>query len=200
MSHKVDREKTNCLKCGCELLVLPSRLRSGRGKYCSKTCGNSVTSTRHGHSGKRWQSPTYTSWINMRKRCIDPASPKYYQYGGAGITVDPRWDAFINFLADMGERPEGKTLDRIDGTKGYSKENCRWSTITEQQQNMKSNVRVTYQGETHCISEWARRTGIHSTVLSYRIRKGWSIDEVFTVPVKYGNRVSKKAPSPLPVS
>lgn len=86
----------------------------------------------HGHSSRVGVSPTYISWIGMRSRCDYPTHRKYHLYGGVGITYDPRWKDFKTFLADMGERPEGKTLDRKENHLGYHKENCVWATPTEQ--------------------------------------------------------------------
>lgn len=74
----------------------------------------------------------------MKSRCENPKATAYERYGGAGIKVCRRWQKFENFLEDMGERPDGKTLDRINNLKGYSKENCRWATIKEQQNNRKN--------------------------------------------------------------
>ena len=77
----------------------------------------------------------YRTWATMRQRCNNPKNSKFYLYGGRGITVDPKWEDFAEFLKDMGERPEGMTLDRKDNTLGYSKENCRWATPSEQNSN-----------------------------------------------------------------
>lgn len=88
----------------------------------------------HQHSGAS-RSPTYNSWQAMKGRCDYPSQSKYHNYGGKGISYCERWKVFANFLQDMGERPEGKTLGRIDGTLGYFKENCRWETTWEQSTN-----------------------------------------------------------------
>ena len=77
----------------------------------------------------------------MRDRCLNPNNPFYKYYGGRGITICARWDNFANFVTDMGDRPEGMTLDRIDNDKGYSPENCRWTTKSQQQQNQQMNRR-----------------------------------------------------------
>lgn len=79
--------------------------------------------------------PTWNSWRAMKARCNDPKNDSYSGYGGKGIGYDPAWETYAVFLFDMGERPEGKTLDRRDGKKGYCRENCKWSTIYEQNQN-----------------------------------------------------------------
>jgi hypothetical protein len=94
----------------------------------------------HGRSKARngKPSPTYNSWRSMKNRCLVPNNIAYHRYGGRGITIDPRWlgrTGFVNFLSDMGPRPEGKTLDRIDNDKGYRPDNCKWSTWKEQCNN-----------------------------------------------------------------
>ena len=82
-------------------------------------------------------NPTYKSWQCMKQRCNNPNFPKYEIYGGRGITYDPTWESFINFFNDMGPRPEGKTLDRLDNNGNYEKSNCRWATGTEQRINQR---------------------------------------------------------------
>jgi hypothetical protein len=91
---------------------------------------------KHGHSGKR--TPTYFSWQNMRQRCNYPKDVNYVRYGGRGVTVCERWNTFENFIADMGERPAGRTLDRIDPYGNYEPANCRWATRKEQEANKRN--------------------------------------------------------------
>jgi len=93
---------------------------------------------KHGHKVNKKASPTYNSWRAMRARCQHSNASNYERYGGQGIKVCDRWQDFENFLSDMGERPEGKTLDRIDNNKGYEPGNCKWSTPKEQSQNRKT--------------------------------------------------------------
>lgn len=90
----------------------------------------------HGYYGTR----TYRVWANMKTRCQNTNSTSYPYYGAKGITVCSRWQSFENFLADMGEAPEGRTLDRVDGSKGYSLENCRWATLQQQSWNRKAHL------------------------------------------------------------
>ena len=91
---------------------------------------------------------TYQTWRSFRSRCNRSTTWNYAKYGGAGITYDRSWDEFNKFLLDMGERPQGMTLDRIDNTKGYFKENCRWATPKQQQSNRSNCMLLTHNGYT----------------------------------------------------
>lgn len=92
----------------------------------------------HGHTRGGKRSPTYITWISMLARCRYPTHPRYSDYGGRGIKVCDRWQGvggFTHFLADMGERPAGLTIDREDVNGDYRPGNCRWATLTEQRWN-----------------------------------------------------------------
>ena len=99
------------------------------------TKGEEHSTYKHGHNERGKRSSTYNAWINMRRRCQDTSNPRYRDYGGRGITVDSNWASFTAFLEDMGEKPEGLTLERIDNNKGYCKDNCRWTTYKENNNN-----------------------------------------------------------------
>jgi hypothetical protein len=89
----------------------------------------------HGYASRGPKPPTYQSWCDMKRRCLDPLRQGYENYGGRGIKVCERWLFFGNFLQDMGECPKGLTLERIDNNKGYYKDNCKWATRAEQSRN-----------------------------------------------------------------
>lgn len=126
------------------------------------------------------KTPTWVTWDQMCSRCLKDTYKDYHRYGGRGITVDPDWLDFCNFLRDMGVRPEGKTLDRIDNNLGYCKSNCRWATPKEQANNRRSNKLIEYQGETKTVSQWADHLGVNRHALGYRLRSpNWSIEDTF---------------------
>jgi hypothetical protein len=133
----------------------------------------------HGMTGSR----TFKTWDAMRYRCNNPQSKDYPNYGGRGIRVCDRWlNSFEAFLADMGERPSGMTLDRIDGDGDYCKENCRWATPLQQNRNRRSNVILEFQGDAGPISYWAEKVGLERKTLEYRIRVGWDVERALTTP------------------
>ena len=128
------------VRCSCGKLALVTQDNLNRGK--STSCGH-VNPVLRKHTKGRDGKPshTYLSWQAMRTRCLNPNSVDYTQYGGRGICIDPRWDNFLLFLEDMGERPVGKTLDRIDVNGNYTLHNCRWATAKEQRANQRPHKR-----------------------------------------------------------
>lgn len=128
----------------------------------------------------------------MRTRCLRKSHSQYKNYGGRGIKICDRWmefrKGFYNFIQDMGERPEGTTLDRIDNDGPYSPENCRWATKEEQYDNMGSTIKWAYGGEEHTLKDWAKITGISKTTLYQRVKRyGYSIEEALTRPPARSN-------------
>lgn len=136
-------------------------------------------------------------------RCHNPKHPQYPYYGGRGITVCLRWrESFDNFLADMGVRPEGLTLERIDNDKGYEPGNCRWATRAEQTRNRRCAVLVEWRGRTQDLLAWGVELGIARRTLHARLFKlGYEPELAFTKPVKCGARVEGRAyPERRPMS
>lgn len=129
---------------------------------------------RHGMS----RTPTYHTWAMMNQRCLNPKQNIYDKYGGRGIGVCERWrSSFVAFLEDMGERPEGMTLDRIDNDGDYCPENCRWATPTEQANNTRRTRYITIDGKRHLANAIASENGIRPATVSQRINMGWSIEQ-----------------------
>lgn len=120
-----------------------------------------------------YKSPTYNSWDNMIGRCYRKSQPDYDSYGGRGITVCDRWrNSYKDFLSDMGERPEGTTIDRIDTDGNYEPNNCRWSTNEEQQNNKRNSVKYLYNEKELTIKEISLQTGIPERTLWSRRNLG----------------------------
>ena len=121
----------------------------------------------------------------MLTRCTNPKATAYARYGGAGIGVCEAWHSFEAFLEDMGPRPDGTSLDRINGEEGYSKGNCRWATTKTQNCNTRANVFLTALGRTQTVSEWAEQLGMKYITLYRRVyHSGWSHHDAVTTPVK----------------
>ena len=140
-----------------------------------------------------WSStPAYKSWANMLQRCTNPNNPAFADYGGRGITCCVRWETFAYFYADMGDRPPGLTLERIDNERGYEPGNCRWATRAEQNRNRRGRRLLTHNGETLRISEWAQRLGIAEPKLRERLDKGWPLELALTLPPSKHNSVKRK--------
>lgn len=141
----------------------------------------------HGHRRPK-RSPTYISWQSIWPRCNDPNHCAYSDYGGRGIKVCDRWQYFTNFLEDMGERPEGKQLDREDNDGDYTPDNCRWITAKKNCRNRRNNRLITANGKTQCIAAWSEETGIEYNTIYARVKRyGWSEEKAVLTPGKKNN-------------
>lgn len=167
-------------RCGCgnELEVPTGNLTSNNTKSCGCLNHDARQGNTRAQSHGKARTSTWNSWFAMRRRAREDRP----RYGGRGITVDPRWESFENFLADMGERPAGHTLDRIDNDGPYAPGNCRWSSPVAQGNNRGNNRMITHAGRTQSIAEWAREVGLNRQTLFYRMNHGWSVEEALTTP------------------
>lgn len=161
--------------CGNEVEVNGTDLTVGRTQSCGclqseRAAAANAERAKHGHarndgSGGRATSPEYRSWKAMLERCRNPNAPNFHLYGGRGIAVCDRWqgsDGFLNFLADMGERPEGKTLDRVNGDGDYSPDNCRWADAKTQSSNRRNTPAFVEARKANLAKgrrHWPRKTG-----------------------------------------
>lgn len=136
-------------------------------------------------AGKR--TPLFIIWKSMRQRCGKPRSPHYRNYGARGIKVCDRWTVFANFAADMGPRPDGLVLDRIDNDGNYEPGNCRWTTRKANQRNRRDNRLLTCGGVTKTLAEWAEITGL-GEALKARIKRGWNPERAINTPRRWVRR------------
>lgn len=167
-------------RCGIEKVVERKHLVSNKIKSCGGI-GCKVTRT-HGQS----KTPTWTSWMAMRSRCLDPKSKDYQNWGGRGITICERWNDFALFIEDMGERPTLEhEIDRFPNNDGnYEPTNCRWATKTEQANNRRSNTIIEFNGETLNVCQWADRYGIDRSTLCMRLTAGWTFERAIKTSVR----------------
>jgi hypothetical protein len=167
-------------QCDCGGVSFPSTSNLQTGN--SKSCGCSRDLARHKH-GKA-NTPEHRVWMSMRVRCLNPDNDAYRNYGGRGITIAPEWDDFRAFLRDMGPKPTPKhQLDRVDNSKGYSKENCRWTSRVENLNNKRTNRSLTFNGKAQTIAQWAAEAGMNYRTLNNRINRGWPVERALTEPV-----------------
>jgi hypothetical protein len=128
---------------------------------------------------------TYRTWTAMRHRCNTPKNPSFHNYGGRGIRVCAEWaDSFAAFVRDMGMRPAGMCLDRIDNDGHYEPGNCRWTTFAVNSRNRRSNRNFTFNGQTKCITDWARELGVSASVISKRLAEGMTFEQAIAKPVR----------------
>lgn len=178
--------------CGNERLVITRHLLIRKTKSCGCLRREEHPNARAaklshgrtvGHDATGRLDPTYAIWIGMRSRCNDQKQPSWKNYGGRGILYDPRWEQFENFLEDMGERPSGLTLDRIDNNAGYSKSNCRWATRKQQNRNNRRTRFLEHKDRRLPTTDWAEVVGLNRSTLYNRLHAGWSVERALTEPV-----------------
>lgn len=166
--------------CKCECGTVKDVMGVNLVKGASLSCGcfSKEVATKHGMIG----SPEYQAWDGMKQR-VRPSYENSERYYDRGIGIDPIWEtSFQQFYDDMGQKPEGLTLDRIDNDKGYSKENCRWASITTQARNKSDNLVITFNGKTQTAAEWIEELNINPVTFYSRIRKGWTHERAITEP------------------
>lgn len=173
--------RCNC-ECGGSTVTTTQKLRSGHTKSCGcyareVSSKNGILNASHGHARSK-NSRTYSTWKAMMTRCTNEKAKSYAKYGGRGINVCERWRVFDNFLADMGERPEGTTIDRINNHAGYSVENCRWATPAQQSRNQ-TTTKLTEEAAKEIKKmlgsqkEIAKKFGVSSSTIGY-IKRGYT--------------------------
>lgn len=179
--------------CGREVVVRSGNLKSG----CTASCGcfkreaTLARFTTHGQGAAGRQSGAYLAWQAMKQRC-SPRAIGAKNYFERGIRVCERWESFKNFFADMGERPPGMTIERIDNDGIYEPSNVRWATTIEQARNTRRNKIITVHGITGCVAALAEHFGVNRYTVYHRIYMGWELDRAFDVPVKPSPKLGRK--------
>ncbi len=169
-------------ECGVEKIIDGGSLRRGQSGGCASCrCAQKT----HGHTANGKRSRTFRSWEAMKARCHDPKNIGYARYGGRGIQVCDRWrESFQVFLEDMGARPIDMSIDRIDNDGNYEPANCRWASRIDQARNKRRNRLITFRGKTEPLAVWAQTIGLSARALSERLRRGWSIEDAMTRPLR----------------
>lgn len=176
---RVENNKHNSIQylckcdCGNTAIVLKDNLKNSITKSCG--CIKKGINKTHGKSSHE----LYATWHTMKRRCYDTKCKDYKDYGGRGIKVCSRWlESITNFIEDMGQRPKGHTIDRIDNNGNYEPNNCHWVDRKHQQRNTRKNVYYFYNGEAKTLKEWSNVLNLPFYKLRYRVRdKNMSIGE-----------------------
>jgi hypothetical protein len=154
--------------CVCDCGNSTIRSAASLKKYSArKSCGCAVSKA---IGTRNHRSKTYRAWSSMRSRCLNSNDARYKHYGAKGISVCPEWETYEQFLTDMGEAPIGLSLDRIDNSEGYRKDNCRWATRLQQNRNTSLVIKVEHDGQIKCITEWAGLFNIRPATLLKWVR------------------------------
>lgn len=180
--------------CGSEKFVARSSLKTGETTSCGCLQSEAVKRRRTTHGLSR--TPEYYCWKNMLSRCYDSTDVSYQNYGARGIQVCSEWLIFESFLASMGVRPDGHSIERIDNDGDYEKKNCRWATRDEQMANTRVNRLVTYKGQTKTITQWGKELGLSRGVLAYRLKHWKDLETVMTAPAHPGLTPTKSGDTP----
>lgn len=173
-----------CKRCGTEKPIIKPSLLKGQvscGCYQREVASRSPNLIKPTHGMSRTR--TYAIWAGMIERCSKPDSTGYKRYGGRGIKVVEKWLKFESFLNDMGECPEGLSIDRVNNDGDYCPENCRWATAFEQANNCSTNKLLTFRDQTQTVTQWATELSIPRTIIYDRLRRNWTIEETLTEPI-----------------
>lgn len=164
--------------CGKMSVVVSTQLTCGITKSCG--CLSSEKAIKRNLKHGKSKTRLYTIYSGMKQRCYYPKDRCYKNYGAKGITICEEWKDFENFYdwAVKNGYSEGLSIDRIDNSRGYSPDNCRWVSSIVQACNKQNNHLITWKGETHTLSQWSRITGIESSLIRYRLKRGMDLDLV----------------------
>lgn len=191
---RVANQQTWIAACDCGRSSTPNGYALRRGLVSSCGC-KKIENLRLGPKavaakGNRYTHPLFDVWQGMVRRCHDPKSHNYAEYGGRGISVCERWrSSFWLFVEDIGPRPDGSSIDRFPDNNGnYEPSNSRWASSQQQGRNRRTNRLLEFNGETLPVAVWAERIGIRHDIIRDRLRYGWGIERALTAaprPTRY---------------
>lgn len=184
------RNRPQCVcKCDCgnDVLVTNRNLLAGCTKSCGCLAKERAANWRKEHGLHK--TGAYSSWSAMMKRCYAPRSWGYSNYGGRGIAVCSRWHDVRKFVEDMGERPEGMSLDRINSDGNYDPGNVRWATRITQSNNRRNVARYSVNGELLSVGEMAARSGVKHATIAMRLKRGWKPEEAMRAMNEVGENI-----------
>lgn len=167
--------------CGNKKVIAVEDVKRGTTKSCGCMRRELLKESATTHGMKK--TPEYDAWGHMKQRCLNKKNKYYKNYGARGIKVCSRWrNSFENFFEDMGKRPKGTSIDRIDNNGNYEPNNCRWTSWKQQNNNKRSSHLLTFGGKTMTIAQWASELGINRHTLYARINNlGWSVERALTI-------------------
>ncbi len=171
-------------ECGNEKVHFVHSARATSHCGCLSAQRFSDRSKTHGQS----KAKTYKAWASMKYRCENPNNDAYSYYGGRGIKVCERWHDYKNFIEDMGERPDGMTIERKNVNGNYEPDNCIWASRKQQSRNLRVTARFTINGVCKALDDWCDEYGIKKQTVIGRIGRGQSLIEAFTKPIRTQNR------------
>lgn len=176
-------------RCVCGNVIHRTRSNYGRTNQtasCGCMTGALVSKANKVHGASLRGTPAFrlfVCWQSMIWRCYNKNRRDYAYYGGRGVVVCERWrNSFQAFALDMGDKPEGMSIDRIDCNGNYEPGNCRWATNKQQSNNKRNNRVIVANGEARTISQWAESLGVDHSAIAYRLRKGWPADAAVSLP------------------
>lgn len=192
----VNKVKMSLCKCDCGTFTVVSNAHLVSGHTTSCGCNNLIIDVEKKEKReKRYKHPLYKAWDSMKYRCYNPNAQQYHNYGARGIIVCDEWrksfKSFQTWALNNGWK-QGFSLDRINNDGNYEPSNCRWTDNVTQGRNRRTNVLLTYKGETKTVAEWSEITGLYYSTIIERIRKGWSPEDVIEKPKRAYNRGGSK--------
>lgn len=192
---KVNSRFDCVVRCDCGIQKTMQKGNLQRAKSCGCLTNSLISKarTRHGMT----DSPTWKTWKSMLDRCYLREHKSFKDYGSRGISVCPSWHTYENFLVDMGLRPDGLQLDRVNNDLNYAPGNCRWATPKQNCNNRRNSVFLEHNGDRLTIAQWAARLRCDPSALGNRLRNGWSVPEALTRPIKKqrNNRSNRLRPN-----